>query len=112
VYERTYQPPTPGTLPHSTNLAQVETERYLLEACKQAGVEFAWDAEVAHVRSGPDELVVTTAALGNDWRAQYVVAADGVRSAVREAVGITLVGSIWSHQWTRPLRSARPPLTT
>jgi 3-(3-hydroxy-phenyl)propionate hydroxylase len=92
VYERTYEPPPPGRLPHSTNLAQVEAERFLLEACKQAGVEFAWDAEVAQVRPGPDEVLVTTVR-GTDWRAQYLIAADGARSAVREAVGITMEGS-------------------
>jgi 3-(3-hydroxy-phenyl)propionate hydroxylase len=92
VYERTYQPPAPGALPHSTNLGQVEAERLLLEACKQAGVEFAWDAQVAQVDSGPDEVVLTTAS-GAQWRARYAIAADGARSAVREAVGITLEGS-------------------
>jgi 3-(3-hydroxy-phenyl)propionate hydroxylase len=115
VYERTYQPPTPGKLPHSTNLAQVEAERFLLEACKQAGVEFAWDAEVAQVRSGPDEVLVTTA-LGAEWRAQYLVAADGARSAVREAVGTTLEGSRSANSFiivdvledgSRPLRPER-----
>ena len=43
VYERTYPPPDPTRLPHSTNLSQVAIEALLLDACKRAGVEFAWE---------------------------------------------------------------------
>ena len=35
VYERTYPPPDPARLPHSTNLSQVLIERLLSDACKR-----------------------------------------------------------------------------
>lgn len=92
VYERTYQPPDPAVLPHSTNLAQVETERLLLDACAAAGVAFEWGSEVATADSTPDGVRLTTAA-GDEWTADYVVAADGARSVVRQALGIAMEGS-------------------
>lgn len=90
VYSRTFPPPS-GTPPF-TSLRQVDTERFLLAACKDAGVEFVWGATVADVRVTPDEVVVT-AEDGRVWTTPYVVAADGARSAVRRALGITLEGS-------------------
>jgi 3-(3-hydroxy-phenyl)propionate hydroxylase len=91
VYERTYQPPDPAVLPHSTNLPQVETERLLLDACRSAGVEIVWDSEVAAVASEPDGVRVTTRA-GREWAAPYVVAADGGRSSIRRLLGISMEG--------------------
>ncbi|MEV4754431.1 FAD-dependent oxidoreductase [Micromonospora sp. NPDC049559] len=92
VFARTYPPPEPTALPHFTSLPQVETERYLLQACKAAGVEFAWNAEVTHVSSGVDGVELTTGA-GDRWTAEYVIAADGSHSAVRKALGVTMSGS-------------------
>src|SRR5687767_10144644 len=40
VYHRTYPPAPPGVLPAATSLPQVVTERVLLEAAIDAGVEF------------------------------------------------------------------------
>lgn len=92
VFARTYPPPESGTLPHFTSLPQIETERYLLQACKAAGVEFVWNAEVADVSTGVDGVELTTVA-GDRWRADYLIAADGSRSAVRRALGIAMAGS-------------------
>lgn len=91
VYVRTYPPPPPDRLPPSTSLPQVETERILLEACRAAGVDFAWEALVTDVAGDPDGITVTTAG-GGTWRAPYVIAADGARSGVRAALGIPMEG--------------------
>ena len=53
VYRQTYRSPPAGAFPHSTNLPQVATERLLLHACIDAGVEFVWNAEVK-VHGGAD----------------------------------------------------------
>ena len=92
VYARSYAPPPPGTLPHFTCLPQVETERYLLRAAKDAGVQFAWDQRVVEATAGPDGVDLVTEA-GDRWKARYVIAADGGRSAVRESVGVRMEGS-------------------
>jgi 3-(3-hydroxy-phenyl)propionate hydroxylase len=91
VYERTYQPPNPNTLPHATNLSQVAIERLLFDACKQAGVTFAWGEEAVRASSDASGVTITTSA-GSTWTVAYVVAADGSRSALRKAMGITMEG--------------------
>jgi 3-(3-hydroxy-phenyl)propionate hydroxylase len=91
VYERTYPPPPPHRLPHSTNLSQVDIEALLFDACKDAGVTFAWRQEVASVTTAPGGVAVRTTA-GDDWRAAFVIGADGARSAVRTGLAIELEG--------------------
>ncbi len=91
VYERTYPPPDPTRLPHSTNLSQVRIEGILFDACKQQGVEFSWGQEVTSVETSREGAALRTAA-GKEWQAPYVVGADGARSAVRQGLGIELEG--------------------
>jgi 3-(3-hydroxy-phenyl)propionate hydroxylase len=91
VYERTYPPPSPLRLPHSTNLSQVDIEAIVFDAAKEAGVEFAWDREVATAVTAPDGVTLTTTS-GEQWQAEYVVGADGSRSAVRAGSARRLEG--------------------
>jgi 3-(3-hydroxy-phenyl)propionate hydroxylase len=92
VYARTYPPARAGGLPAATSLPQVTTERHLLAACRDAGVEIAWGERVERVATDEHGATVTTAA-GRSWRAPYVVGADGARSAVRSALGIEMSGT-------------------
>lgn len=89
VYSRTF-PPTSGPPPF-TSLRQVDTERFLLAACRAAGVDLAWGARVADVRSTPDGVVLTGED-GRTWTGTHVIAADGARSTVRRALDIPLQG--------------------
>ncbi|HEX7045187.1 MAG TPA: FAD-dependent monooxygenase [Burkholderiales bacterium] len=91
VYERTYPPPPPDVLPHSTNLGQIDVERILLRHCKEAGVRFAWNQEVVGAATDPQGLRLTTRD-GREWRAPYAIACDGARSPVRKSLGIELEG--------------------
>ncbi len=91
VYKHTYPPLPPGVLPPSTSLPQVETEAILLHACQAAGIRFRWSAPVTDVKVTGHEVVVTLES-GEQLRAPYVVGADGARSAVRPALGISLDG--------------------
>lgn len=92
VYVKHYPTPDPKALPPFTSLPQVEIERYLMAACRKAGVEFVWDVPVSQVETSPEEVTVTTEA-GQKWTAKYLIAADGARSAVRRALGIEMEGS-------------------
>jgi 3-(3-hydroxy-phenyl)propionate hydroxylase len=92
VFARTYPPPEPTALPHSTNLTQVRTEEILLAACHAAGVDLQWDCRVEKVEVTADGVILVTDD-GRTYPAPYVVAADGARSAVRQALGIPLEGS-------------------
>src|ERR1051326_5790788 len=82
VFIRHYPTPDPNILPPFTSLPQVEIERYLLEACKKAGVTFVWNTPVSKVEATADGVTVTTAS-GQVWTTNYVIAADGARSVVR-----------------------------
>ena len=90
VYERTYPPPDPTRLPHSTNLSQVVIEQLLLDACKRAGVDIVWNQELTSSTTSPEEVVLRT--VSDEWRAPYVIGADGARSVVRSSAGIELEG--------------------
>jgi 3-(3-hydroxy-phenyl)propionate hydroxylase len=92
VFARTYPPPAPAALPHSTNLTQVRTEEILLAACRSVGVDLRWGCRVEKVQVEPDGVTLG-AEDGATYQAPYVVAADGARSAVRQALGIQLEGS-------------------
>jgi 3-(3-hydroxy-phenyl)propionate hydroxylase len=91
VYERTYPAARTGALPHSTNLSQIDLERILLRHCKEAGVGFSWNQKIRTVRSSPEGVMLETET-AQEWEALYVVAADGGRSAVRQAISVELEG--------------------
>jgi len=91
VFARRYPPPATDGLPPFASLPQPEVERCLLRACEASGVELVWSSAVRGLTVLPDAVEVLTAA-GTTWRAPYLVAADGARSAVREAIGIPMEG--------------------
>ena len=91
VYRQTYPLPPADELPPATSLPQIVTEQVLLEACKEAGVEFIWDTPVRGARADQKGVSVETAN-GETMRSRYLIAADGSRSAVRESSGLRLEG--------------------
>ncbi|WP_030684514.1 FAD-dependent monooxygenase [Streptomyces sp. NRRL B-1347] len=91
IYVRTYPQSTREGLPHFTSLPQVITEDLMVAACRTRGVAFHWDVEVTSARSTPEGVLLTDSA-GREWRADYVVAADGSRSVLRAATGSPLEG--------------------
>jgi 3-(3-hydroxy-phenyl)propionate hydroxylase len=92
VYVRHYPTPDPQAIPPFTSLPQVEIERYLMAACKKAGIEFVWDVPVKTIETGDQGVTVTTEA-GQIWTSAYLVGADGSRSTVRRSLGIEMEGS-------------------
>lgn len=91
VFARSYPPPATHGLPPFASLPQPEVERCLLQACEASGVELVWSSAVRELAAGPGAVEVVTAA-GTRWTAPYVVAADGARSAVRQAIGVSMEG--------------------
>jgi 3-(3-hydroxy-phenyl)propionate hydroxylase len=91
VFRRTYDTEPAGVLPAATSLPQVVTEAVLLDACRDAGVDFEWTYEVTSAHAGP-EGVTLTAAAGLPLTARFVIGADGARSVVRESAGLHLEG--------------------
>ncbi len=91
VFSRTYARSRADGLPHLTSLPQTEVEKLLLEACDREGVEIVWSAPLTRLDSHADGVSLGVAS-GRTWTADYVVGADGARSAVREAIGVELEG--------------------
>ncbi len=91
VFAREFPPRRDGELPPYASLRQVDTERFLLDACHEAGVDFVWGAPVEEVVTSPDHVTIR-AEDGRSWKAAYVIGADGARSSVRRSLGIELAG--------------------
>ncbi|MBI5868202.1 MAG: FAD-dependent monooxygenase [candidate division Zixibacteria bacterium] len=91
IYHRTYPPIPDGVMPRATSLPQIVTERLLYRTCVEAGVEFIWNTPIVSA-SVSNNRVTLAAATGGSLTAQYVIAADGSRSPVRETAGLRLEG--------------------
>ncbi|WP_247004684.1 FAD-dependent monooxygenase [Halosolutus gelatinilyticus] len=92
VFNRTYDSPGgSGDIPHFTSVPQVVTERYMLDALDEAGIDVHWEAEVETVDSSPDGVRVETAD-GREWDCEYLIGADGGGSTVRNEIGVNFEG--------------------
>ncbi len=85
------------------NLQQFHTERFLLDALEAAGGAgcVRWGTRVTGIRQDGDglSLDVSTADGERVIRAEWLVAADGGRSAVREAMGLQLAGTAYEGRY-------------
>ena len=97
IYSFDLQPTKDQANPAFVNIQQYHVEDYLLDACLAAGVEVLWNHEVASVTPGEDGVTVTarTPDGAYDLRADWLVACDGSRSAVREAMGLGFEGEVF-----------------
>jgi len=85
----------PSRFPFVLSTPQYEVERLLLRRAGAAGAAFRHDSRVTGLTQGADGVTVTVAGASGDdarLRASWVVGADGVRSTVRDAVGIPFPG--------------------
>ncbi|MBC9718676.1 FAD-dependent oxidoreductase [Streptomyces sp. TRM66268-LWL] len=80
----------PSRFPFLLSTPQYEVEKLLRRRATEHGATFVHDAEVTGVRQDSDGVTVDVESKdgeGSVYRAAYVVGADGVRSAVRKALG-------------------------
>ncbi|MGW7820331.1 FAD-dependent monooxygenase [Streptomyces puniciscabiei] len=85
----------PSRFNHLLVLPQYEVERVLERRAVEAGVDFRYETELTGLTQDADG--VTVEARGPEGctetlRAAYVVGADGMRSAVRDAIGLPFPG--------------------
>ena len=89
--------------PPMINLAQYSIEQLLLDAAEQRSdlVEVRWQNRVIAIDSREDgaRLTIETPAGGYTMEADWVVAADGGRSFIREALGLKLKGASYEGRY-------------
>lgn len=88
-----------GTLPSRFNhllvLPQYEVEKVLERRAVEAGVDFRYETELTGLTQDADGVTVEARGPGGrteSLRAAYVVGADGMRSAVRDVIGLPFPG--------------------
>ncbi|MFE4256683.1 FAD-dependent monooxygenase [Streptomyces sp. NPDC056910] len=85
----------PSRFQHLLVLPQYEVEAALQQRAADAGVNFAYEAEVTGLTQDADGVTLQVRTGGGEpttMRAAYVVGTDGMRSAVRESVGLPFPG--------------------
>jgi 3-(3-hydroxy-phenyl)propionate hydroxylase len=102
-------------LPPMINLAQYRIEQILLDRAEQLRdlIEIRWQTRLTGIQTGASgaRLTVATPELSYGLEADWVVAADGGRSFVREALGLALEGTSYEGRYVIVdirLRSDRP----
>ncbi|WP_321851658.1 FAD-dependent oxidoreductase [Burkholderia diffusa] len=90
-------------LPPMVNLAQYHIEQFLLDAALRRPelIEVRWQTKVASVTQRPDgvRLDVDTPLGGYALDADWVVASDGGRSTMRDALGLSLHGTSYEGRY-------------
>ncbi|MNM23893.1 3-(3-hydroxy-phenyl)propionate/3-hydroxycinnamic acid hydroxylase [compost metagenome] len=102
-------------LPPMVNLAQYHIEQFLLDAAeRQPGlIDIRWQTRVTGVAQRADGATVSLATPEQTYQIEtdWLVAADGGRSVVREALGLKLQGTSYEGRYVIVdihLKSARP----
>ncbi|MFC8432534.1 FAD-dependent monooxygenase [Streptomyces sp. NPDC057253] len=85
----------PSRFNHLLVLPQYEVEKALERRAVEAGVDFRYETEVTGLGQDADGVTVgvrTSDGTTESLRAAYVVGADGMRSVVRDAIGLPFPG--------------------
>jgi 2-polyprenyl-6-methoxyphenol hydroxylase-like FAD-dependent oxidoreductase len=86
----------PSRFNHLLVIPQYEVERALLRRAEEAGARLRYETEMTGLAQDADGVTVEVRAAGGRrperLRAAYAVGADGMRSAVREALGVPFPG--------------------
>jgi 3-(3-hydroxy-phenyl)propionate hydroxylase len=102
VYEFNLLPEAGHEFPAFVNLQQYYLEEWLVEACLATGlVEPRWKNRVIGVENRGDgvELAVETPEGNCALTADWLLACDGARSLVREALGLPFVGKVFHDRF-------------
>ncbi|MGU7775298.1 FAD-dependent oxidoreductase [Burkholderia sp. MR1-5-21] len=90
-------------LPPMVNLAQYHIEQLLLDAAERHAdlIDIRWQTKVAGVTRQPDGVRLSVGTPLGDYAldADWVVACDGGRSTMREALGLSLTGTSYEGRY-------------
>nr|WP_311529153.1 FAD-dependent oxidoreductase [uncultured Ralstonia sp.] len=102
-------------LPPMVNLAQYHIEQFLLDAAEQHAdlIDIRWQTRVTAIDAHANGATLRLATPAGDYalQADWVVACDGGRSTIREALGLKLQGTSYEGRYVIvdiALRSDRP----
>ncbi|WP_425258855.1 FAD-dependent monooxygenase [Rubrivivax sp. RP6-9] len=91
VYRKELLPEGEGAgWPAFASIRQPDTEALLRKACSERGIPIRWGSKVAFVTA--DATGVLVGGEGFQQRAEYLIAADGARSAIRKHIGVAMSG--------------------
>src|SRR6266545_7443530 len=85
----------PTRFPYVLLTPQYETERVLERRARELGAEIVYGADLTGLRQNGDGVTADVRSADGSpdtWRASYLVGADGVRSTVRHALGLSFPG--------------------
>ena len=102
IYKFDLLPDKQQKFPAFINLQQFYAEEYLIDLFPDhPQTEIRWQNEVIDVEHGADEVIVTIGTPAGDYRlsCDYLVAADGHRSPVRNALGLDFVGRVFEDNF-------------
>ncbi len=87
--------------PAFVNLQQYYVEEWLVEACVEAGVDLRWKHRVAAIEPGDSDVALSVETPGGAYRlrADWLLACDGARSPVREAMGLPFTGQVFRDRF-------------
>lgn len=103
VFELQMQHGEEDAFPPFVNIQQYHTERFLLETIKAMGdaVELRWGHAAAGLRQDADGATLAVRGPEGDYEldCDWIVAADGPRSPLREALGLKLKGTSYEGRY-------------
>jgi 3-(3-hydroxy-phenyl)propionate hydroxylase len=94
--------PEPGhQRPGMVNLQQYHLEQLFVERAQALGVNVRWQHKVAAVAAHEDHVVLEVDTADGRYRLQadWLIAADGVRSTVRKELGLTMEGQVFQDRF-------------
>src|SRR5579864_8883274 len=90
-------------LPPMVNLAQYHIEQFLLDAAEKKTdlIDIRWQTRVTSIDAGADGATLSLATPEGDYRLEsdWVVACDGGRSTIREALDLKLEGTSYEGRY-------------
>jgi 3-(3-hydroxy-phenyl)propionate hydroxylase len=102
VYQFDLQPEDGHKMPAFINLQQYYAESYLVDRTQQfGGIDLRWRNKVTGLEQHNDHAVLTIETPDGSYRlgAEYIVACDGARSALRGLVGADFAGEVFEDQF-------------
>ena len=102
IYKFDLLPDKEQKFPAFINLQQFYAEEYLVDLFPQyPKTEIRWQNEVVGVANGADKVTVTVRTPAGEYRlsCDYLVAADGHRSPIRNALGLDFIGRVFEDNF-------------